>query len=412
MGLLQINGEDFEEKVMAAKGPILLDLWADWCAPCHALMPTVERLAKAYGTALTVAQMDMDANKPFWDRLAVRGIPTLLLFRDGGEVARITGVHPYGKLVAWLDANGVTPAAGRPQPVQQDGEWCAFHGDAELKRFFLDRVSAHAEAGEITNARMSYWGPKGGTISSAFMRQAKPSVFERATGLPISLGLAMEFAGVTTAEQVGRVLDAIPLGADLADVARRLMLAWLGDPAALSPAYLDDPRLDAIRMDWARHLRAALAGETVAPAVWVELRQRAANLRKEMPRDRSVPRHVAAMLADLSPPPQPDNGGEWAGILLLLGKYTISTRLLFEAGYSHYHLSLEDVRYQFCEKVANGRDPTPEVIAEIHQKWESEHADDENLIREMQAYRHANGAAEDDHLPQMLIAAIEDTVSP
>ncbi|MDZ5648039.1 thioredoxin family protein [Nitrospirillum sp. BR 11828] len=301
MSLLQIDGGQFEEKVLAAKGPILLDLWADWCAPCHALMPTVERLAKAFGPALTVAQMDMDANKSFWDRLAVRGIPTLLLFKDGGEVARITGVHPYGKLVAWLGANGVAPPDGNAQSVQKDGEWCAFHGDAELKRFFLDRVSAHAEAGDIANGRMSYWGPKGGSISSAFMRQAKPSVFERATGLPISLGLAMEFARITTAEQVGRVFDAIPLGADLAGVAPRLMLAWLGDPATLSPAYLDDPRLDAIRMDWARHLRAALAGEAVAPAVWVELRQRAAKLRKELPQERSVPRHVTAMLADLSP---------------------------------------------------------------------------------------------------------------
>ncbi|MDZ5648040.1 hypothetical protein [Nitrospirillum sp. BR 11828] len=97
---------------------------------------------------------------------------------------------------------------------------------------------------------------------------------------------------------------------------------------------------------------------------------------------------------------------------MLLGHYTIFSRFLFESGYSHYHFSLEDVRHRFCEKVANGRDPTPEVIAEIHQKWESQHGDLQTLIEQMQAFSHANRNTDASHLIPMLIAAIEDTVSP
>ncbi|MBB6250186.1 thioredoxin family protein [Nitrospirillum iridis] len=411
MSLLQIDEDGFQEAVLASKGALLLDLWADWCAPCHALTPILERLAQAYDQLITVAQLDIDTNKSLKDRLSVRGIPALLLFKDGAEVARLTGPQSYGKLVAWLDANGVAPPDGHAKSVQHEAEWRAFHGDTELKRFFFDRVLAHAKAGEITIARMSYWGPKGGTISAAFMRQVKPSVFERATGLPISLGLALEFARVTTAEQVGRVFDVIPPGANLADVAPRLMLAWLGAPDNLTPAYLDDPRLDTIRMDWARHLRAALAGGTVAPAIWADLRSRATEFLKDFAQDRTVPRHVAMMLANLSPPPQPDDGGEWAAILLLTGVYTILSRSEFEAGYTHYHLNLEDVRHQFCVKVANGRPPTPEVIAEIHHKWETEHADLEKILREMNEFMCANTSAETNRLTPMLIASIEDALS-
>ncbi|MCH7650991.1 MAG: thioredoxin [Nitrospinae bacterium] len=92
--VIHIDDDDFETLVIQSKKPALVDFWADWCQPCHMMAPTVEALAKEYGDRLLVAKLDVDANPMTTHKYGIRGIPALLLFKDGQLVERIVGVQP------------------------------------------------------------------------------------------------------------------------------------------------------------------------------------------------------------------------------------------------------------------------------------------------------------------------------
>ncbi len=96
--VIHIDDDDFETLVIQSKKPALVDFWADWCQPCHMMAPTVEALAKEYGDRLLVAKLDVDANPMTTAKYGIRGIPALLLFKDGQLAQRIVGVRPKGEI--------------------------------------------------------------------------------------------------------------------------------------------------------------------------------------------------------------------------------------------------------------------------------------------------------------------------
>ena len=93
---------EFERDVLDADHPVLVDFWADWCAPCHALAPTLDQLA-ASRDDLHVLKVNVDDDKELAARYKVRGIPSLVLFRDGEPAATHVGVANLHQLNAWLD---------------------------------------------------------------------------------------------------------------------------------------------------------------------------------------------------------------------------------------------------------------------------------------------------------------------
>jgi thioredoxin len=97
-----VTDADFESLVLGASVPVLLDCWAAWCGPCHTLAPTIDALARDYAGRVRVAKLDVDANPVTADRLGVRGIPALFIFRDGRLVDRLVGVQPRAALDARL----------------------------------------------------------------------------------------------------------------------------------------------------------------------------------------------------------------------------------------------------------------------------------------------------------------------
>jgi thioredoxin 2 len=99
---LAVTDADFESLVLVAPVPVLLDCWAEWCGPCHTLAPTIDALARDYAGRVRVAKLDVDANPVTADRLGVRGIPALFIFRDGRLVDRLVGVQPRAALDARL----------------------------------------------------------------------------------------------------------------------------------------------------------------------------------------------------------------------------------------------------------------------------------------------------------------------
>ena len=101
-GILTLTDKEFATQVLGASQPTLVDFWAEWCAPCKALTPVVEEIAKSYVGKLQVGKMNIDDHPETPSQYAVRAIPTLLLFKGGQVVEQIVGLVPKGKLDAMI----------------------------------------------------------------------------------------------------------------------------------------------------------------------------------------------------------------------------------------------------------------------------------------------------------------------
>ena len=100
-----VTDETFATDVLAAQGPVLVDFWAEWCGPCRAIAPALEELAGEYAGKLTVAKVNIDENPETPNNYAVRGIPTLILFKDGKPAATQIGALPKSRLKEWIAGN-------------------------------------------------------------------------------------------------------------------------------------------------------------------------------------------------------------------------------------------------------------------------------------------------------------------
>jgi thioredoxin 1 len=98
-----VTDQDFEERVLGAQGPVLVDFWAEWCVPCHMVSPVVEEIGRDKGEHLQVAKLNIDENPDVTRRYAVMSIPTLMLFKGGEEVARVVGARGKDALLKEID---------------------------------------------------------------------------------------------------------------------------------------------------------------------------------------------------------------------------------------------------------------------------------------------------------------------
>jgi thioredoxin 1 len=88
-----VSDQDFESRVLGSETPVLVDFWADWCVPCHMVSPVVEEIARENEGKLTVAKLNVDDNPATARRFGVMSIPTLIVFRQGEERARVVGAR-------------------------------------------------------------------------------------------------------------------------------------------------------------------------------------------------------------------------------------------------------------------------------------------------------------------------------
>jgi thioredoxin 1 len=98
----QVSDKSFEDDVLKAEGPVLVDFWAEWCGPCKQIAPSLEEIAKEFDGKLTVAKVNIDDNPQTPTQYGVRGIPTLMIFKGGQVAAMKVGALPKSKLVEWV----------------------------------------------------------------------------------------------------------------------------------------------------------------------------------------------------------------------------------------------------------------------------------------------------------------------
>ena len=99
-----VTDQSFESDVIKSELPTVVDFWAEWCGPCKQIGPSLEEISDEMGDALIVAKVNIDENPMTPSKYGVRGIPTLMLFKDGEVAATKVGALPKGKLVEWIQS--------------------------------------------------------------------------------------------------------------------------------------------------------------------------------------------------------------------------------------------------------------------------------------------------------------------
>ncbi len=104
MTSLAVSDDSFDTDVLKAEGSILVDFWAEWCGPCKMISPALEEIAKEMDGRVQIAKMNIDDNPMTPQKYGVRGIPTLMLFRDGQVAATKVGAVPKNQLQEWVES--------------------------------------------------------------------------------------------------------------------------------------------------------------------------------------------------------------------------------------------------------------------------------------------------------------------
>ncbi len=103
MATIKTSDDNFEADVLKSSRPVLVDYWAEWCGPCKQIGPALEEIAAEMGERVTVIKLNIDENPMVPGRYGVRGIPTLMVFKDGKVAATKVGAMPKSKIVEWLN---------------------------------------------------------------------------------------------------------------------------------------------------------------------------------------------------------------------------------------------------------------------------------------------------------------------
>ncbi len=100
-----VSDDTFEAEVLNSDVPVLVDYWAEWCGPCKVIAPVLEEIASEYDGKMKICKLDIDANEQTPPKYGIRGIPTLMLFKNGAVEATKVGALSKSQLTAFLDSN-------------------------------------------------------------------------------------------------------------------------------------------------------------------------------------------------------------------------------------------------------------------------------------------------------------------
>lgn len=111
MATVKVTDDSFDADVLKSTTPVLVDFWAEWCGPCKQIGPALEQIADELSGKVVIAKVNIDDSPMVPSRLGVKGIPTLMLFKDGQLASMKVGAMPKGKIVEWLAEAGISSSA-------------------------------------------------------------------------------------------------------------------------------------------------------------------------------------------------------------------------------------------------------------------------------------------------------------
>ena len=103
MATKTVTDTSFDQDVLSADKPVLVDFWAEWCGPCRMIAPALEELSSELGDRVTIAKLNIDENPDAPAKYGVRGIPTMILFKNGQPAATKVGAEPKSRIQGWLE---------------------------------------------------------------------------------------------------------------------------------------------------------------------------------------------------------------------------------------------------------------------------------------------------------------------
>jgi thioredoxin len=266
--LRNVSAEEFDTVVLTNTRAVLIDFWAEWCAPCKALTPSLEKVSKIFDEKVSVFKVNVDEEPSIRDRFGIRGIPTLILMKDGQELARITGNRSATQLSSFLDSHLGTSTVVESFRFPLS----AFGGDVRAKATYVTRLRKHIDT-KLKKPNESLWD---GDISSALQFVADETASDecaRVLGIPPEVIALVETlssyygTNAKNAEFVGNWLDRVPVGSNLSCVPAGLLIRIL-ESDMVSELIGTDSRLLVIRDELLSMHIAELEGVVVADAKW------------------------------------------------------------------------------------------------------------------------------------------------